>query len=129
MADYASPFRSTSYLCPGSAQRRHAFACPPTRSSPGALLLPLDRPAIMRKRQAKILAQRLALIFRAEQAAALQLRNQHIDDVLDPARYRQRQDVEAVRRAAAEPLFERVGDFGRGAYDDPVAALAVDALI
>src|ERR1700722_2964641 len=83
----------------------------------------------MRKRQPEIFAQRLAFVFATEQAAALQLRNEQIDDVLDPARYRQRQDVEAVGRAAAEPLFERVGDFGRGADDDAVAALAVDALV
>src|SRR5580692_1444122 len=81
------PFRprDAGYFCAGN-------------DSSGALLLPLDRPAIMRKRQAEIFAQRLAFVFATEQAAALQLGDEQLDDVLQPARKGQRQNVEAVGR-------------------------------
>src|SRR6185437_7193909 len=98
-------------------------------SSAGIFLRPLDRPAILRIRKPQIFAQRLAFIVLAEQSAALQLRDEQVNDVLQPAWKGQGHEIEAVGRAAAEPGFERIGDFGRRADDDAVAALAVNALV
>ena len=105
--------RPPPYPPPQAGEGRGRFAALQLGLLSRALLLPLDRPAIMRKRQPEIFAQRLAFVFATEQAAALQFGNEQIDDVFEPARKGQRQNVETVGRAAAEPLFERVGDFGR----------------
>ena len=42
--------------------------------------------AVLRPRQAEVLAQRLALVFAAEHAAALQLRHHAFDEVVEPGR-------------------------------------------
>src|ERR1700722_19524430 len=85
-------------------------------------------PAVGGVGQAEVFAQRLAFVFLAEQTAPLQLGDQQVDDVLKPAREGQRQDIEAVGRAAAEPELQAIGDFHRRADHHAVAALAVNAL-
>ena len=83
--------------------------------------------AIRRAGEAEIVAQRRPFVFGAEEAAPLQLGNQMVDDVIQPAREDERHDVEPVRRARREPLLEIVGDPLRRAVDDAMGAGARDA--
>ena len=55
-----------------------------------------------RPRQAQILAQRGALVGGAEQAAPLQFRDHHLDEIVEPLRQHRRHDVEAVGGPADE---------------------------
>ena len=64
----------------------------------------------VRKRHAEILAQHRPFIFRAKQAAALQFRDDQIDEVVDRAGHMRRQQVEAVGGLLDEPLLQLVGD-------------------
>jgi UDPglucose 6-dehydrogenase len=64
---------------------------------------------IARPRQAEIFAQRPALVFAAEQPAALQLRHDQADEIVEPAGQIWEHDREAVARlgSAAIPPFRR----------------------
>src|SRR6202034_208429 len=85
-------------------------------------------PAVGGVGQAEVFAERLAFVFLAEQPAPLQFGDQQVDDVLEPARESQRQDIEAVGCAAAEPKLQAIGDLRGRADHDAMAALAVNAL-
>src|SRR3954470_20984889 len=87
-----------------------------------------DEP-IFRTRQANVSAQGAAFVLCAEQAATLQLRNHQFAEFIDAGREHLRHDVEAVSRAAAVPLLQRVGDVGGGAERDAMAARGGHALV
>jgi hypothetical protein len=72
--------------------------------------------------QAQVLAQGAALVFGAEQAAPAQLGQHQLDEVGQAVRQGRPHHVEAVGRAAAEPVFELVGHLGGRAHQGPVAA-------
>src|SRR5258705_498157 len=55
---------------------------------------------VFRARQAEVFAQRLALVFAAEQAAALQFRHDPVDEIVEPARHPREHDVEPVAGVA-----------------------------
>ena len=69
-----------------------------------------------------MVAQRGAGIGLAIKAAALKLRNNEVDEVVERARIIGRHDVEPISRALNEPLLERIGDRLRGTAQDPVSA-------
>src|SRR6185503_3640858 len=71
--------------------------------------------AIVRARQAEVLAQGPALVLGAEDAAALQLGHDLVDEVVEPARQVGEHDVEAVGGFGLEPLLHLVGDHRRRA--------------
>src|SRR5918993_4299460 len=54
--------------------------------------------------QAEIAAQGRSFVLRAEEPAALQLGNDHVDEIPERARQPGRHDVEAVRGAVLEPV-------------------------
>src|ERR1700727_2269668 len=68
-----------------------------------------------------VIAQRGALVLVAEQPSAAQLRDHVVDERLQVARQRRRHDVEAVGRALANPLFDRVGELLGGTGQGLVA--------
>src|SRR5260370_40521317 len=65
---------------------------------------------IDRHRQPHPLAQRLALVGLAEQAAALQFGNHQVDEVVQAARHNRRVDVEAVAGLLGVPGLDLVAD-------------------
>src|SRR4051794_34360422 len=69
--------------------------------------------AVLRPPQSQVLAQGLALVFAAEEAPALQFRNDPVDEFVEPARDPWEHDVEAVAGIAIEPLLHLVGDGAR----------------
>src|SRR5262249_3101035 len=64
----------------------------------------LEEP-VARARQAEILAQGLALVVAAEDAAPLQLWHHLVDKVVEPSRQKRKHDVESVRTLFGEPLL------------------------
>src|SRR5215813_3126050 len=71
---------------------------------------------VLRPRQAEVLAQGLALVLAAEDAAALQLGHHPVDEIIEPAGQIGEHDREAVGAAGLQPLLHFVGD-GRGRAD------------
>jgi hypothetical protein len=61
-----------------------------------------------------MLAQCRALIGCAEQPAALQQRDHLGAEDVEHRRQQRRHDVEPVRRAIGEPVFDQIGDLLRG---------------
>ncbi len=74
-----------------------------------------------------MLAQGGAGVLGAEEAPALQLGDDGVDEDLEPAGQGRRHDVEAVRRALGEPPLEVVGDLVGRAREDTVPAAAGEA--
>src|SRR3954449_8924208 len=62
----------------------------------------LEEP-VLRPWQTEILAQRLALILGAENAAPLQLRHHLVDEVVEPGGEEGKHDVETVAAVAGQP--------------------------
>jgi hypothetical protein len=60
--------------------------------------------------ESKVLAQRGAFIVRTEQAAPLQHRDHHLDEIVAPTRQVRRRDVEPVARPLLEPGLHHVSD-------------------
>src|SRR5204862_454820 len=109
---------------------------PPSRRRPGPILQPLppriggSRPSsgwrywVWSRRadglvapggrrdagEAEVVAQRRAPVGAAEEAAALQFRDDEIDEIGKGAGEIGRQDVEPVGGALGKPFFERVGN-------------------
>src|SRR6202034_301695 len=69
-----------------------------------------------------VVAQRRALVLVPEQTPAAQLRDHLVDERLQVAGQCWRHDVEAVARALADPLLDRVGELLGGAGQRAVAA-------
>jgi hypothetical protein len=65
---------------------------------------------ILRSRQSEIFPKRLALIFAPEQAPALQLGNNLVDEVLKAPGHVRKHDVEAVASIVEKPLLHFIGD-------------------
>src|SRR5215471_2509917 len=86
---------------------------------PGGLAQPRRR---RRPGQAEMVAQRLALVIKAEEAAVLEFRHDQVNKIGECAREIGRQYIVTVGGALDEPLFEGVGNPKWGAADDPVAA-------
>src|SRR5262249_24313689 len=76
-----------------------------------------------------VYAQRRALVLRAEEAAILQLGDDQIDKVAEPARQVGGMDEETVDAVAAEPRLHVVGDVDRRADQRPLPARAGETLI
>src|SRR5262245_64641807 len=98
------------------------------RESCAARSAGLRGPAVLGPRQSQVLPQGRAFVLRAEQAAALQLRNEQVDDIVEPLREGQRQHVETVGGAGCEPMLQRVGDLRGRASHRAVRALDGSAL-
>ena len=71
-----------------------------------------------------MVAQGRAGVVGAEQAALLQDRHDLIGEGVELAGEEGRHDVEAVGGAGLEPIFQHVGDLGRTADQQQVAARA-----
>src|SRR5690606_16195351 len=84
-----------------------------SRSSPG---LAVDGEAV-------VITQGAPLVLSPEQAATLQLRDDVVDEQLQPAGVDVALDVEAVSGAVLEPLLHGIGDLRRRADDHPVGAV------
>src|SRR6185295_16439043 len=78
--------------------------------------------------EAEVFAQRPALVFLAEQAAALQLGRNHFHEILAPARQVGWRDIEAVAAVILEPLLHNVGNVW-GCANQTEAAHAGDLLV
>src|SRR5215471_6220661 len=65
--------------------------------------------------QAQILAQGLAFVFSAEEAAALQFGHDLVDEIVQAARHIREHDVEPVAGVAEQPFLHLIGDHHRGA--------------
>jgi len=96
----ASRFRSSLFGPGGLAQPRR-------RRGPG---------------QAQMVAQRLAFVVAAQEAAVLEFRHDQVDKIGECAREIGRQYIVTVGGALDKPLFKGVGNPSWGAADDPVAA-------
>src|SRR5690606_23180194 len=81
-------------------------------------------PLVHRPRQAKILAESSTFIFGAEEAAALQFRNNLSSEVAQSFRERQGQEVEAVAGAGCKPFLERIRDHSWRAQHGTMGTLA-----
>ena len=69
-----------------------------------------------------MVAQSLALVVAAEEAAVLEFRHDQVDKIGECAREIGRQYIVTVGGALGEPLFKGVSNGSWGAADDPVAA-------
>src|SRR5262245_62092837 len=65
----------------------------------------------------EVVAQGPAFVLRAEQAAALQFRRNHLHEVLASARQVGGSNVEAIAGVILEPVLHDVGDVGRRSYE------------
>src|SRR5690606_41980574 len=63
--------------------------------------------------QTEVLTQGAALVLGAENAAFLQFRHYQVDEVLEIVRQQRWLEVEAVRGAIEEPVFDLIGDIRR----------------
>src|SRR5690606_32288807 len=96
-----SPMVSVPAAAHSRASVRAARPQPTMFSSPTPALRP---------RQPEVAAQRGGLVLAPEQAAALQLGYDVVDEILERAGQRRRHQVEAVRAAVADPMLHAVGD-------------------
>jgi hypothetical protein len=85
--------------------------------------------AIHGARQPEVVAQRAALVFRAEQPTPLQLRHDLVGEFRQPARQPRRHDVETIGAFFFEPLLQLVRNARRRADHLLMAARARDAQI
>src|ERR1700730_6064866 len=106
-ASIASTLQAVASRFPSSLFGPSGLAQPRRRRRPG---------------QAEMVAQRLALVVAAEEAAVLEFRHDQVDKMGECAREIGRQYVVTVGGALDEPLFKGVGNPSWGAADDPVAA-------
>src|SRR5690349_14313408 len=98
---------TSSAAASGSAKarmRRAVMGGPPARRRS------ILEEAVLRARQAEVLAQRPAFVLAAEEAAALQLRHHAVDEIVETARQVGEHDGEPVRAVRLEPLLHLVGD-------------------
>src|SRR5262245_59118854 len=77
----------------------------------------LGRPAIpavaaRHRSQAEVFPQGPAFVFAAKQPAALQLGDDHVDEVLAAARQGGGRNVETIAAGGFEPLLHEIGDVG-----------------
>src|SRR5690606_37354755 len=100
--------------CPARARGR----AEPSRSLAG-------EEAILWPRQPQVLAQRLPAVLAPEDAPALELGHELLDEVVDPAGDVRKEHVEAVAAFPLEPGLHLVGD-ARGGADEREAAEAAD---
>src|SRR5579864_9498560 len=70
----------------------------------------LREEAVFGARQAEIFAQRPAFVFAAEEAAALQLRDDPVDEIVEPAGDPREHDVEPVAGIAEKELLHLIDD-------------------
>ena len=77
-----------------------------------------------RQRQSVMLAQRHPGILGAEQSTALQKRDHPTAKRIQLGRQQRRHDIESVRCAGSEPVFDQIGDLLRSARGDIVSARA-----
>src|SRR5690606_11033401 len=87
------------------------------------------RPRVLWPRQTEIFPQGCALIGRAEHAAALQLGDDELDEVVEGGGKVWRQDVEAVCSLVLEPELQHVGYLHGGANYGEVTARCCDPLV
>src|SRR6516225_4088577 len=112
--DRSVPYRVNSKYSDAVASRFRS-----SLFGPGGLAQPRRR---RRPGQAEMVAQSLALVVAAQEAAVLEFRHNQVDKISECAREIGRQYVVAIGGTLGEPLFEGVGNPSWGAADDPVAA-------
>src|ERR1700730_18396496 len=82
--------------------------------------------AVFRAGQTEVLAQGLAFVFAAEEAAALQFGDDPVDEIVEAAGNVREHDVEPVAGGALDPFLHLVGDHRRSAHQGEAAIAAGD---